>query len=67
MWDRIDRSAFRRGEYVGYADGVWRIARRERAGGWVARHTVDASRKFLFARTLSAMNERLATFERTGA
>jgi hypothetical protein len=28
MHDRIEKSGFRAGEYVGYCDGAWRIAKR---------------------------------------
>jgi hypothetical protein len=59
--DRIDKSAFRRGEYVGYADGVWRIKRRE-GGGWIAMCQRDPSERFLFARTLASMNAKLADY-----
>jgi hypothetical protein len=74
MLDHIEKSAFRRGEYVGHAagvwlitraDGVWRLTRGARRGGWVARHA--SSRNFLFARTLSDMNDRLAAFARNAA
>jgi hypothetical protein len=39
----IERSAFNRGEYIGYGDGVWRITRAHFTLGtkrvrWVARH-----------------------------
>lgn len=31
----IEKSAYRKGEYVGYADGAWRISRN--GNGWQAR------------------------------
>lgn len=35
-YSHIERSAFRKGEYVGYAQGVWRIKRHDRQ--WRATH-----------------------------
>ncbi len=36
MHSRIEKSAFKRGRYIGYAHGVWHI---ERSGSqWVAHH-----------------------------
>ena len=36
MHDRIEKSGFRPGEYVGYCDGAWRI-RLSKNDGWEAR------------------------------
>jgi hypothetical protein len=36
MHSRIEKSAFRKGRYIGYAYGVWYIERDGRQ--WVARH-----------------------------
>ena len=36
-YHNIEPSAFRRGEYVGYADGAWRI--RKENGQWLAMHS----------------------------
>lgn len=35
-YHNIEKSAFRPKEYVGYADGVWRI--RNESGRWLAMH-----------------------------
>ena len=32
----VDKSPFRKGEYVGYANGVWHI--RRNYAGWIANH-----------------------------
>ena len=46
----IEKSAFRPGEYVGYAHGVWRIMKSNSSdGNWVAIHR-------------DIPNQRLATF-----
>ena len=66
----IEKSAFRRGEYVGYADGcVFRITRTNSSyGNWCA--TVshgDAFRKYrcqpLFAFRLRDLSQKLAALE----
>jgi hypothetical protein len=49
----IEKSAFRRGEYVGYADGVWSISRHGKE--WIARKNRDELR----ARTLREMSSNL--------
>lgn len=54
----IEKSAFRRGEYVGYAHGVWRI--RRAGNGWLARHQDGtAPRPSESARTLEELSEKL--------
>lgn len=58
----IEKSAFRRGEYIGYARGVWRIVRTDRPGGkWLAWHRdrPDEEPK-IRANTLAEISERLA-------
>ena len=52
----IERSALRRGEYVGYRDGVWIIIRA--AGGWYARHREFKHAGF-HAPTLREISQRL--------
>jgi hypothetical protein len=50
----IEKSAFRRGEYVGYADGVWRIARNF-LGTWTAYKDTQSFTR----RTLREISEAL--------
>lgn len=53
---KIERSAFRKGEYVGYAHGVWRISRGYR-GGWSAmRESGHGGYVYKSARTLLELN-----------
>jgi hypothetical protein len=59
----IERSAFRRGEYVGYANGVWRISRGPR--GWFATKR-DGNARTLYAPTLRLLSIRLDHFANTG-
>lgn len=55
--DRIEKSGFRAGEYVGYSDsGAWRIKRGGR--GWEAYKQAGAG--YLTARTLRDLNKSLA-------
>jgi len=67
MYSNIEKSAFRRGEYVGYAAGcVWRIQRCNSSyGNWYAypTHGDDANRWFtvpMAAHTLRALSQKLA-------
>lgn len=62
--DNIEKSAFCRGEYVGYANGVWIIKRtRSTYGNWIARHRDDLNRLPIYACTLRAMSDKLANLE----
>lgn len=54
----IDRSAFRRGEYVGYADGVWKI-RRTGSGGWYAANRDNPDAAQISGKTLAEISRRL--------
>lgn len=58
----IEKSAFRRGEYVGYANGVWNIYKINcsRAYSWRARHR-DEPQHFpvVYAATLAEMSDKL--------
>ena len=56
--DNIEKSAFKRGEYVGYADGVWRITRWNKTT-WRAWNTLHADHVVLYASTLKAMSDLL--------
>jgi len=55
----IDKSAFRRGEYVGYANGIWRV---KRAGPVWNASKRDAPFSFLSAPTLRELSEKLAIY-----
>ena len=59
----IEKSGFRRGEYVGYADGVW-IIKRYASGEWAWRSQPQDSALYLkhgvrFARTLEELSRKL--------
>lgn len=51
----IEKSGFRRGEYVGYAGGAWRIAKCDR--GWIARQQ-NGGQSFV-RRTLAEISKAL--------
>jgi hypothetical protein len=60
----IERSTFRPGEHVGYANGAWRIRRSNgRRGPWLAIHASDASIPPIYAPTLAAVSARLAKYD----
>lgn len=52
----IEKSAFKKGEYVGYANGVWRIRRRPGKLGWRA----DKGGASVYGRTLKEVSGELA-------
>lgn len=55
MHNRIEKSGFRAGEYVGYCDGVWHI---KKSGGlWEARKA--DGRDFFRASTLDSIGKGL--------
>jgi hypothetical protein len=58
----IEPSAFHKGEYVGYADGVWKITRY--GYGWRAVHR-DASRYAQQGRTLEELSAQLERITRS--
>ncbi len=60
----IEKSAFRRGEYVGYAHGVWRITKPSLFGSWCARNVTDPCTPSLYARRLKDLSDKLTAFER---
>lgn len=70
MYHNIERSGFRRGEYVGYAHGVWRIRRIATRGGrktsrWEASFPCILRadyRPAIVARTLRDLSTRLAAY-----
>ena len=64
MYHNIERSGFRRGEYVGYAHGVWHI-RRINGRQWEAIFPCIRSadyRPAIVARTLRDLSTRLAAY-----
>ena len=54
---RIEKSAFKRGEYVGYANGAWRIMRY--GNQWRAWCRLHADSVVLYADTLAEMDRLL--------
>ena len=56
--NNIEKSIFRRGEYVGYSAGVWRIVRG--AGQWLA-YDSSHNRPMLRASTLRKLSALLET------
>ncbi len=56
-YPNIEKSAFKKGEYVGYADGVWRVMRWDR--GWRAFCRLHADHVSLYADTLGEMSKLL--------
>jgi len=59
----IEKSAFRRGEYVGYAGGVWNIRKSAGMGGWKATFRDDPKRAYLFAKTLKELDKQLGEIQ----
>lgn len=63
----IEKSAFRRFEYVGYADGAWRV-RKDGCGGWEAEKFIPMTRELdpavprLRARTLADLSDELTAY-----
>ena len=61
MYPNIEKSAFRKGEYVGYANGVWHIRRSSSAyGQWVAAHSTDRNAPRVYSWRLSDLSAKLA-------
>ncbi len=58
----IEKSAFRQGEYVGYANGVWRITKQGMQ--WYAYRMREGNS--MYAETLSEMSEKLTAYENAG-
>ena len=56
-YHNIEKSAFKPGEYIGYADGVWRIVRW--GSGWRSFCRLHADHVNLYADTLSEMSTLL--------
>lgn len=57
---RIEKSAFRQDEYVGYAHGVWIITRSNSSyGRWCARHRDEPRAPLLYAHRLIDLDAKL--------
>lgn len=55
----VDKS-FRKGEYIGYAHGVWHIKRiGQNQRSWRARHRDDAAREPIYSNTLAGISAKL--------
>ena len=55
-YTNIEKSAFRKGEYVGYGSGVWLIRKsRNRPGLWVA-ESRDDKRDSIYAPSLKVLS-----------
>jgi len=62
----IEKSAFRKGEYVGYSNGVWLIRKTNSSyGNWSARHRDSNRAPLLFAFTLEELSRKLTDFALT--
>ena len=60
MYSNIDKSAFRKGQYVGYAIGkVWRIYKDASSGFWYA----TSQGKLVSGNTLRDVSEKLASMK----
>ena len=61
--NRIEKSKFRPGEYVGYAHGVWHIKKTNSSyGNWIARKD-DSPNETIYAMKLSDMDRKLGEWE----
>jgi len=56
-FQNIEKSAFQKGEYVGYANGVWSIFKRGNNKGWHACRGSD--RQSIFGKSLKEISEKL--------
>lgn len=60
----IEKSAFRRREYVGYSDGAWRITRTNSSfGNWAASHATNQRAPMLFAWNLRQLSAKLENYK----
>jgi len=60
----IEKSAFRKGEYVGYSNGVWMIRKTNSSyGNWSARHRDNNRIPLIFGFTLADVSKKLTDFE----
>ncbi len=59
----IEKSALKKGEYVGYSHGVWRITKSTSSyGRWCARRYINPN-DMLFAWRLSDLSAKLEQFQ----
>jgi len=59
-YSNIEKSGFHKGQYIGYAHGVWTITKSTSSyGNWFAVRR-DYPNQTLFAWTLDAMSKRLS-------
>lgn len=59
----IEKSAFKKGEYVGYGHGVWHITKSNSSyGTWAARHRDDNRAPILFAFSLKKLSTKLSAY-----
>jgi hypothetical protein len=59
----IEKSAFRKGEYVGYSNGVWLIRKTNSSyGNWSARHRDSNRAPLIFGFTLEEVSKKLTDF-----
>jgi hypothetical protein len=62
----LEKSAIFRGEWVGYANGVWRVWHsNDRRGPWCAVHRTDTTAPPFYGRTLQEVSDRLAAYAAT--
>lgn len=61
-YPNIEKSAFRKGEYVGYCNGVWRIRPKARGHLWGATKR-DSTEPTIFAETLGDLSAKLTAHE----
>ena len=62
----IEKSAFHKGEYVGYSNGVWLIRKTNSSyGNWSARHRDSNRAPLLFDWTLEGLSKQLTNFALT--
>jgi len=60
----IEKSNFRKGEYVGYAIGCWYITKANTSyGNWAARKQSNTNEQ-LFAHNLEEMSRKLSAYEK---
>jgi hypothetical protein len=56
----IEKSAFRKGEYVGYSNGVWNVRKVSTSyGNWSARHRDNNRMPLVFGFTLEEVSRKL--------
>lgn len=65
-FSNIEKSAFRKGEYVGYSNGVWLIRKTNSSyGNWSARYRDNDRVPLIFGFTLEEVSKKLTDFALT--